>query len=325
MGNFMELNEENIDKESFGTFPHALYRLEKYRQVLSNDSILLYGILKDRLNLSFRNNMRDKYGKVFIIASLDCICKKLNVSVATARKIVRELESVGLLRIEKFEGYNASRRFYLGAVIREETAAELEVEVEQDREIKAEKKTRIVGNVEGLEDESGQNSEVRNVDKEEGNKNYKDEEGKLNSFSDESLKNQNIETSTLDNKIYQEDKRKIDTSGDKNYPKGESNIIITKGEKINPNKPDLNKTDFNNPDNTIYNPEAEKDYKNNYSKSYSKDQNGDYKKSYGKGNYKEGYKKNYYKEGYNNPVNKGDSHEDNFNYGYLKAINLDEL
>lgn len=317
----MELNEENMDRESFGTFPHALYRLEKYRQVLSNDSILLYGILKDRLNLSFRNNMRDKYGKVFIIASLECICKKLNVSVATARKIVRELESVGLLRIEKFEGYNASRRFYLGAVIREETAAEPEVEVEQDGELKAEKKTKIVENVEGLEDGSGQNSESRSVDKEDENKNYKDEEGKLNSFSDENLKNQNIETNTLDNKIYQEDKIKVDTLGDENYPKEDSNIITTKGEKTNPNKPDLNKTDFNNPDNTIYKPEA----KDNYSKSYSKDHNGDYKKSYGKGNYKEGYKKNYYKEGYDNSANKGDSHEDNFNYGYLKAINLDEL
>ncbi|MEG1254842.1 replication initiator protein A [Clostridium sp.] len=238
MGKFVQLTEENMDREKYGTFPHALYRLEKYRQVLSNDSILLYGILKDRLNLSFMNDMRDRNGQVFIIASLECICEKLNVSTSTARKLVRELENADLLRIEKCEGYNASRRFYLGDVNRDE-----------------------------------------------------------DNSSDENC---------------QKDKLEINSSGDENYHKEGVKSNTSKGEKLNPNKPDLNNPDINNPNINKDKPKAKESYKGNYKRNYKR-------------NYNKGYKKNYHKGNYNNLLTDDNGKNDNSNYEYLKPFNFEDF
>jgi len=308
MSNFVQLTEENMDREQYGTFPHALYRLEKYRQVLSNDSILLYGILKDRLNLSFMNDMRDRKGQVFIIASLECICEKLKVSTSTARKLVRELENADLLRIEKCEGYNASRRFYLGDVNRDE---DIKVNKEDGQDSRD-------NEIDGSESDNEVGEESKDVDNKideensSDNDNLSDNNGLSDDFNSEIYKDEEIKSSNSSDENCQKEKMKINSSGDENYHKEGVKSNTSKGGKLNPNKPDLNNPDINNPNINKDKPKAKESYKRNYNKNYS-------------GKYNKSYKKNYHKGNYNNSVTDDNGRNDNSNYEYLKPFNFEDL
>lgn len=116
MGNFNYLQEGKIATERYYAIHQALIKEDEYRRKLSNDSILLYGILRDKLNLSKRNNFRDKEGRLYVMASVLEVEKLLDISRGTVTKIFKELVNAELLKIEKMSGYNAKRRLYIGEI-----------------------------------------------------------------------------------------------------------------------------------------------------------------------------------------------------------------
>ena len=118
MKEFMYLSENEKFNGGYTIIPNGLYTLSFYKG-LSNDAILLYGILLNRLKLSKKNSKFNKNGRVYVEASIASIMELLDVSKGTARKVVTELEEFLLLKIEKDDGYNNKRRLYLGSISKE--------------------------------------------------------------------------------------------------------------------------------------------------------------------------------------------------------------
>lgn len=118
MDEFRFLSENDRLNGGYITIPRELYTLSLYSE-LSNDGILLYGILLNRFKLSKKMGMRDKLGRIFVMASIESIMKILKISKGKARKVLKELVDLLLLKMEKMEGFNNKRRLYLGVVRKE--------------------------------------------------------------------------------------------------------------------------------------------------------------------------------------------------------------
>lgn len=106
---FYTVNDKN--REEFFKIPKDLFILKKYAN-LSNEARMLYGILKDRLDLSTRNNWIDEDGYIYFNYSRQAIADLLMVSLNTAKSRFKELKEVGLL-IEKSSEKGQSLRLYL--------------------------------------------------------------------------------------------------------------------------------------------------------------------------------------------------------------------
>jgi len=120
MKEFVYLSENEKFNGGYMIIPNALYTLNFYKG-LSNDAILLYGILLSRFKMSKKNSMVDEKGRVYVVAPTASIMELLDVAKGTARKVVTELETYLLLKIEQEGGYNSKRRFYLGAITKDKT------------------------------------------------------------------------------------------------------------------------------------------------------------------------------------------------------------
>lgn len=113
---FNYLSKENFCDDYFIPVPKSLYKVEFYASNLSNDAILLYGLLKDRLNLSISNGVKDEDGNYYVIASVESMAKMIRLSKNTVRKLIKELKSVNLIILEPMKGYNASRKIYISTI-----------------------------------------------------------------------------------------------------------------------------------------------------------------------------------------------------------------
>ena len=68
---------------------------------LSPGAKFLYALMLDRVRLSERNGWRDENGRPFIRFSADEAAHLMGVSESTARRTLRQLESLELVRREK--------------------------------------------------------------------------------------------------------------------------------------------------------------------------------------------------------------------------------
>ncbi|OHO42551.1 replication protein [Staphylococcus sp. HMSC034G07] len=83
-------------REKFYQLPKVFFTNEKYMQ-LSNDAKIAYALLKDRLELSIKNNWFDDNGDIFFIFTNEKLKKILNVHNTKLGKIKKELSESGLL------------------------------------------------------------------------------------------------------------------------------------------------------------------------------------------------------------------------------------
>ncbi|WP_083309769.1 MULTISPECIES: replication initiator protein A [unclassified Staphylococcus] len=102
--------QENY-RERFYAIPKVFFTSEKYK-TLSNDTKMAYAILKDRLNLSIKNNWVDENGNVYFIYSNDKLMKILNCKKEKLSKIKKALQDKGLL-VQKRRGFNKTNILYL--------------------------------------------------------------------------------------------------------------------------------------------------------------------------------------------------------------------
>ena len=100
---------------SFFKFPKPFIYDEKYK-TLSNNAKMLYMLLFDRLELSFKNGWHDKEGNVFQYYTNEQLMIDLNCnSNKTIIKIKKELKDAGLMT-EVRQGMNLPNRIYLDAL-----------------------------------------------------------------------------------------------------------------------------------------------------------------------------------------------------------------
>ena len=81
---------------SFYRIPKLLFQDSRF-QPLSTDAKTLYGILIDRMSLSFKNEWFDKKGRVFIIFTIEDVKRTLRCADNKATRLLRELEEFGLI------------------------------------------------------------------------------------------------------------------------------------------------------------------------------------------------------------------------------------
>ena len=84
------------DLFSFYRLPKALFVDPRFRGI-SAESKILYGLLLDRMGLSVKNGWTDDTGRVYIIFTTEEIMEALYCADNKATKLMKELESCGLI------------------------------------------------------------------------------------------------------------------------------------------------------------------------------------------------------------------------------------
>jgi DNA-binding MarR family transcriptional regulator len=82
---------------------------------LSNNSRVLYSLLKDRHNLSIKNNWVNKKNEVYLIYTRKDMEEMLGLADKTVKKVVDELINLGLIEEERI-GFNKPNRIYLNKI-----------------------------------------------------------------------------------------------------------------------------------------------------------------------------------------------------------------
>ena len=109
MSNF---NIKEIQKEKFYQLPKVFFTNPKYTK-LSNDAKITWSILRDRLDLSIRNNWIDENGDIFFIYTNEKLKSILNISSPNKlSKIKKELTQADLFKQIRV-GLNKPNKLYI--------------------------------------------------------------------------------------------------------------------------------------------------------------------------------------------------------------------
>ena len=84
------------DQFSFYRIPRLLIK-DPHFKGLSSDAKLLYGLMLDRMALSMKNHWLDNENRAYIIYSISNVMEDINCSKPTCVKIMKELDSFGLI------------------------------------------------------------------------------------------------------------------------------------------------------------------------------------------------------------------------------------
>ncbi|HFI2691411.1 TPA: replication initiator protein A [Streptococcus suis] len=107
--------EQVQTSERFYRIPKVLVESVYYRQ-MSTESKFTYAILKDRFELSLKNNWIDENGDVYLIFTVEELQTILGFGNKKVIKLKKELAKYGLLE-EVRQGLNKPNRLYLGNAI----------------------------------------------------------------------------------------------------------------------------------------------------------------------------------------------------------------
>ena len=96
--------EEQSEQYTFYRIPKILVVNSKYEK-LPSEAKLLYGLFLDRMSLSVKNHWADDQGRIFIYYTLESIERDMHCAVQKAVKLMKDLESFGLIeRIRQGQG-----------------------------------------------------------------------------------------------------------------------------------------------------------------------------------------------------------------------------
>ena len=102
---------------SFLRVPKILLQHEAFSRI-SAEAKLLYGLLLDRVGMSFRNGWKDNLNRVYIIFTIDEIKEALNCGNKKAIQLLDELESKAGLIERKRQGLGKPNLIYVKSFIR---------------------------------------------------------------------------------------------------------------------------------------------------------------------------------------------------------------
>lgn len=113
---------DKLSYESFIQFPRELLSREEYK-ILSPNAMLLYSILTDRLELSFKQiesnkkiQFYDAKGDMYVIFKREEIQEKMHIKRAALDTALAQLKECNLIK-EKKQGKNMPNIIYLGKTI----------------------------------------------------------------------------------------------------------------------------------------------------------------------------------------------------------------
>lgn len=100
--------------ERFYQLPKALFEIDYYKQ-MRLEAKVTYSLLKDRFQLSLKNNWVDQDGNVFLIYTIENLEEMTGYKKDKVISIKKELTRFGLLEEVK-TGFNRPNRLYLGLI-----------------------------------------------------------------------------------------------------------------------------------------------------------------------------------------------------------------
>lgn len=109
--NFGYFYEEESEQFAFYRIPQVLFKDEKFVK-LSTDAKVLYGLFLNRVSLSKKNHWIDEEGRVYVYYTLVSIQEDLHCASQKALKLLKELESYGLIERVK-QGLCKPDRIYV--------------------------------------------------------------------------------------------------------------------------------------------------------------------------------------------------------------------
>lgn len=93
---FGYFHEEESEQFAFYRIPQVLFKNEKFAK-LSTDAKVLYGLFLNRVSLSKKNHWIDEEGRVYVYYTLVSVQEDLHCVSQKALKLLKELESYGLI------------------------------------------------------------------------------------------------------------------------------------------------------------------------------------------------------------------------------------
>ena len=112
--------------DRFYALPKVLFENPIYED-MRLDAKVAYAMLKDRLDLSFKNNWIDEDGNIYLVYSNSNLMKILNCSKSTLLRIKKQLTEYGLIhevQQSTSKSGNLSNRIYLG-LLQDDTVARM--------------------------------------------------------------------------------------------------------------------------------------------------------------------------------------------------------
>jgi len=104
---------DEVQRNSFYQLPKFLFS-EEFKS-LGNDARVLYSLLRDRHQLSIKNQWLNEKGEVYLIFSRENMCEMLQLSKPTIIKAMNDLKKHNLIQEERL-GQGKANRIYLLAV-----------------------------------------------------------------------------------------------------------------------------------------------------------------------------------------------------------------
>src|SRR5690625_3604593 len=105
MNKFTYYKKEDIELERFYRVPKAFVENERYRGGLDSNMKFLYAILRDRYELSIKNNWVDDQGNVYCLYSRENLAEDMNISTRTVSRCIKKLVDMNLMKeVQKGQG-----------------------------------------------------------------------------------------------------------------------------------------------------------------------------------------------------------------------------
>ena len=107
---FDYIYSDDSKKYKFYRLPQFLFTDVKFHS-LSSDAKILYSLLLDKTGWSLKSGFVDDNGKVYVHFSQKLVCDKLNVGAQKAGKLMRELDTIGLIERKRVGQGNPDKIF----------------------------------------------------------------------------------------------------------------------------------------------------------------------------------------------------------------------
>ena len=115
MADFEYFYGQEADLFSFIRVPKLLFTDDRFRD-LTSDAKILYGLLLDRMSLSVENNWFDKYGRVYIIYTIEEIEKTFSCANGKAGRTLKQLVDIGLVD-RTYQGQGKASLLYVKRIL----------------------------------------------------------------------------------------------------------------------------------------------------------------------------------------------------------------
>ena len=101
----------DIDNERFYQIPKSLFTNDNYKG-LGLDAKVIYSFLKDRMELSRKNNWKDENGDIYLLFTQEEIANILDVSISTISRAMKYLKEYDLIEVVR-QGLSKPNKIYI--------------------------------------------------------------------------------------------------------------------------------------------------------------------------------------------------------------------